>query len=211
MCGITGWVAFDGDLTSSVPIIEAMTASLGARGPDAGGTWVRANVALGHRRLAVIDLPGGVQPMEARTPSGAVVLTFSGEVYNFADLRAELAGRGHSFTTRSDTEVVLRGYLEEGYPLVFLSWVLANPELVTRVLDGVAGLHDSTLLLYLVAAPETLEARCLRQPERVRPLDYTLAKLQQIEALPHPKIDTTRLAPEEVAARIVALVQQSGA
>ena len=63
----------------------------------------------------------------------------------------------------------------------------------------------------LCAAPETLEARCLRQPERVRPLDYTLAKLRQIEALPHPKIDTTRLAPEEVAARIVALVQQSAA
>jgi asparagine synthase (glutamine-hydrolysing) len=114
MCGITGWVAFDSDLTTSNDVINAMTEAMADRGPDAAGTWVRRHVALGHRRLAVIDLPGGRQPMEARTPGGTVTLTFSGEVYNFQDLRAELEGRGHRFETRSDTEVVLRGYLEWG-------------------------------------------------------------------------------------------------
>ncbi|MFD9735287.1 asparagine synthase (glutamine-hydrolyzing) [Umezawaea sp. NPDC059074] len=114
MCGIAGWVAFDGDLTDHLPVVDAMTASMGERGPDASGTWVRRHVALGHRRLAVIDLPGGVQPMRARTDSGVVALTFSGEVYNFRELRAELERRGHRFETRSDTEVVLRGYLEWG-------------------------------------------------------------------------------------------------
>ncbi|UMP06863.1 asparagine synthase (glutamine-hydrolyzing) [Amycolatopsis sp. EV170708-02-1] len=114
MCGITGWVAFDSDLTENISVVEDMTETLGSRGPDASGTWIRTHVALGHRRLAVIDLPGGTQPMEFRTSSGTVALTFSGEIYNFRDLRAELEGRGHRFTTRSDTEVVLRGYLEWG-------------------------------------------------------------------------------------------------
>ncbi|GAB3579623.1 asparagine synthase (glutamine-hydrolyzing) [Amycolatopsis endophytica] len=114
MCGITGWVAFNDDLTGHQTTIDAMTASLTARGPDAGQTWVRPRVALGHRRLAVIDLPGGRQPMEASTPDGPVVIVYSGETYNFTELRAELTGRGHRFTTASDTEVVLRGYLEWG-------------------------------------------------------------------------------------------------
>ncbi|MFS8104532.1 asparagine synthase (glutamine-hydrolyzing) [Lentzea alba] len=114
MCGITGWVAFDDDLTRQRDVIDRMTRTLLDRGPDDSGTWVRTHAALGHRRLAVIDPAGGVQPMEEVTSEGAVALTFSGEIYNFRELRAELTGRGHRFRTASDTEVVLRGYLEWG-------------------------------------------------------------------------------------------------
>lgn len=114
MCGITGWVAFEQDLTGQGDTVAAMTATLAERGPDESGTRLFRHAALGHRRLAVIDPPGGRQPMTARTPAGPVTLVHSGEVYNHTALRAELTARGHRFTTRSDTEVVLRGYLEWG-------------------------------------------------------------------------------------------------
>ncbi|MBB5803787.1 asparagine synthase (glutamine-hydrolyzing) [Saccharothrix ecbatanensis] len=114
MCGITGWVGFQTDLTTQHDTVAAMTGTMACRGPDDSGTWIRDHVALGHRRLAIIDLPGGVQPMTWRTPEREVALTYSGEVYNFTELRAELRRRGHRFRTDSDTEVVLNGYLEWG-------------------------------------------------------------------------------------------------
>ncbi|MFI6457888.1 asparagine synthase (glutamine-hydrolyzing) [Streptosporangium amethystogenes] len=114
MCGITGWVSYDADLTEQQATIDAMTATMALRGPDASGTWLQRHAALGHRRLAVIDLDGGVQPMEFATPNGPVVLVYSGETYNFIELRRELEARGHRFRTSSDTEVVLHGYLEWG-------------------------------------------------------------------------------------------------
>ncbi|MEU4743866.1 asparagine synthase (glutamine-hydrolyzing), partial [Actinosynnema sp. NPDC023658] len=114
MCGITGWVSFDRDLTRERETIDAMTQTMACRGPDASGTWVQQHVALGHRRLAVIDLPGGVQPMTVQTPNGDVSLVYSGEAYNFVELRDELVKHGERFTTSSDTEVVLRGYLRWG-------------------------------------------------------------------------------------------------
>ncbi|OXM48264.1 asparagine synthase (glutamine-hydrolyzing) [Amycolatopsis thailandensis] len=110
MCGITGWVDFGRDLTRERDTVEAMTDTMAKRGPDAGGIWLSAHAALGHRRLSIIDLDGGRQPMTA----GTTALTYSGEVYNFRELRTELTARGHRFDTRSDTEVVLRAYLEWG-------------------------------------------------------------------------------------------------
>jgi asparagine synthase (glutamine-hydrolysing) len=114
MCGITGWVSFDRDLTTEATALHAMTETMACRGPDDRGTWAEGPAALGHRRLAIIDLPGGRQPMSVPTPEGAVALVYSGEAYNFTELRRELEGRGHTFTTDSDTEVVLHGYLEWG-------------------------------------------------------------------------------------------------
>ncbi|UIK01242.1 asparagine synthase (glutamine-hydrolyzing) (plasmid) [Rhizobium leguminosarum] len=114
MCGITGWVSFHKDLTQHQNILDDMTRTQYLRGPDAGGTWVARHAGLGHRRLSIIDLEGGKQPMSTSNGDGDVVLTYSGEAYNFAALRNELIARGHRFATRSDTEVVLRGYLEWG-------------------------------------------------------------------------------------------------
>ncbi|KOV96617.1 asparagine synthase (glutamine-hydrolyzing) [Streptomyces sp. NRRL B-3648] len=114
MCGITGWVSFDRDLTAEATTLHAMTETMACRGPDDRGTWAEGPAALGHRRLAIIDLPGGRQPMSLHTPEGTVALVYSGEAYNFTELRRELADRGHRFTTDSDTEVVLHGYLEWG-------------------------------------------------------------------------------------------------
>ncbi|WP_066956995.1 asparagine synthase (glutamine-hydrolyzing) [Streptomyces lushanensis] len=114
MCGIAGWVSYDSDLTERREVLAAMTDTMACRGPDDAGVWVRPRVGLGHRRLAVIDLAGGRQPMEVRTPNGTVAMVYTGEVYNFTELRAELESRGHRFRTVSDTEVVLLGYLEWG-------------------------------------------------------------------------------------------------
>ncbi|MFD7455083.1 asparagine synthase (glutamine-hydrolyzing) [Kitasatospora sp. NPDC059827] len=114
MCGIAGWISFQHDLERELPALTAMTDTMACRGPDAAGTWLSRHAALGHRRLAVIDLTGGAQPMVVETPDGPVAMTYSGEAYNFTELRDELRRRGHEFRTSSDTEVVLRGYLEWG-------------------------------------------------------------------------------------------------
>ncbi|MFI1760556.1 asparagine synthase (glutamine-hydrolyzing) [Streptomyces sp. NPDC020800] len=114
MCGITGWVSFDRDLTTESTALDAMTETMACRGPDDRGTWAQGPAALGHRRLAIIDLPGGRQPMSVDTPEGTVALVYSGEAYNFTELRRQLTDRGHRFTTDSDTEVVLHAYLEWG-------------------------------------------------------------------------------------------------
>ncbi|MDO0929128.1 asparagine synthase (glutamine-hydrolyzing) [Streptomyces sp. TG1A-8] len=114
MCGITGWISFDRDLTAEAATLHAMTETMACRGPDDRGTFAEGPAALGHRRLAIIDLPGGRQPMSLPTPGGTVALVYSGEAYNFTELRRELTDRGHRFTTDSDTEVVLHGYLEWG-------------------------------------------------------------------------------------------------
>ncbi|MFF4906629.1 asparagine synthase (glutamine-hydrolyzing) [Streptomyces sp. NPDC001260] len=114
MCGITGWISFDRELGTQTAVLDAMTETMACRGPDDRGTWIQGHAALGHRRLAIIDLPGGRQPMSVDTPHGTVTLVYSGETYNFTELRRELTGRGHRFTTHSDTEAVLHGYLEWG-------------------------------------------------------------------------------------------------
>jgi asparagine synthase (glutamine-hydrolysing) len=119
MCGVVGWVDFDRRLSEEQASLRLMTATMALRGPDAEGVWLDEHVGLGHRRLAVIDLPGGTQPMTVEH-DGAVlaVLTYSGEVYNYRELRQELQGHGHRFRTKSDTEVVLRAYLHWGESFV---------------------------------------------------------------------------------------------
>jgi asparagine synthase (glutamine-hydrolysing) len=108
MCGIAGEVRFDAPPNAEA--VHRMADALAHRGPDAEGFATDSFAALGHRRLSILDLVGGVQPMERE----GVTLVFNGQAYDFAVLRAELSARGHSFTTRSDTEVVLRAYLEWG-------------------------------------------------------------------------------------------------
>ncbi|WP_437274657.1 asparagine synthase (glutamine-hydrolyzing) [Sorangium sp. So ce375] len=115
MCGIAGWVDYERDLTRERDALRAMTETMRLRGPDDEGSWLAPRAALGHRRLAIIDLEGGHQPMIADQDGAPVaVLIYTGEVYNFRELRGELEARGHRFKTHSDTEVVLRAYLEWG-------------------------------------------------------------------------------------------------
>ncbi|MFD7238632.1 asparagine synthase (glutamine-hydrolyzing) [Streptomyces syringium] len=117
MCGITGWISYDQDLNTPTTrnTLEAMTETMVCRGPDAGGVWLDTHAALGHRRLAVIDIEGGKQPMLVeRDGRTLLATTYSGEVYNYRELRAELESLGHAFRTSSDTEVVLHAYLEWG-------------------------------------------------------------------------------------------------
>ncbi|MEU2393415.1 asparagine synthase (glutamine-hydrolyzing) [Streptomyces sp. NPDC007369] len=115
MCGLAGWVSFQRDLTSHTDLASAMTHTMECRGPDAHGLWTSPHAVLGHRRLAIIDLEGGKQPMASFVDDDTQpVLTYTGEVYNFRELREELKGLGHEFRTASDTEVVLRAYLEWG-------------------------------------------------------------------------------------------------
>ncbi|KQV52512.1 asparagine synthase (glutamine-hydrolyzing) [Massilia sp. Root335] len=115
MCGITGWVDFELNMSTKVDVLKQMTESLANRGPDADGIWHDAHAAIGHRRLSIIDLSGGRQPMEAGTMGMAqAVLTFCGEIYNYRELRKELQSAGHAFETESDTEVLLKAYLQWG-------------------------------------------------------------------------------------------------
>jgi asparagine synthase (glutamine-hydrolysing) len=108
MCGICGFVG-PGDRDD----LQRMTDSLAHRGPDAGAVWIDAGngVHLGHRRLAIIDIVGGAQPMVSAGERHVIV--FNGEIYNFRELRAELTSRGRQFVSdHSDTEVLLQGYAE---------------------------------------------------------------------------------------------------
>ncbi|MDR7868585.1 MAG: asparagine synthase (glutamine-hydrolyzing) [Sporomusaceae bacterium] len=114
MCGITGWVDWDRDLTREGAVMAAMTATLARRGPDAQGFYASRHAALGHRRLSVVDPAGGKQPMLRRRGGQEYVITYNGELYNTADLRWDLMARGHAFTTTSDTEVLLKAYIEWG-------------------------------------------------------------------------------------------------
>lgn len=111
MCGITGWVA-----PAGAPIDErslaAMTRALAHRGPDGEGLHLEPGCGLGHRRLSLLDRPGGAQPMAAA--EGDLRLVANNEIYNYLELRQSLAARGHRFTTSGDTEVLLHLYEDLG-------------------------------------------------------------------------------------------------
>jgi len=111
MCGIVGFVSQSA--LSDRPLLAASIDVIRHRGPDDAGEWWSEDgcVGLGHRRLAIIDLsPAGHQPMQ--DGRGELCIVFNGEIYNFADLRAELATKGHCFRSQSDTEVILAAYRE---------------------------------------------------------------------------------------------------
>ena len=112
MCGIAGWIGRRGQALDA-SVVHCMNDSLVHRGPDAGGLEQPApHVVLGHRRLAIIDVAGGQQPM--CSSDGTAWVSYNGEIFNFQELREELVGKGHRFRTRSDTEVLVQLYQEEG-------------------------------------------------------------------------------------------------
>jgi asparagine synthase (glutamine-hydrolysing) len=111
MCGIAGILQTDSTPVSR-DVLSAMIAALAHRGPDGEGLEVRESVGLGNRRLAIIDLEGGKQPLS--NEDGDVWITFNGAIYNYRELRGELESKGHCFRTRSDTETIVHAYEEWG-------------------------------------------------------------------------------------------------
>jgi asparagine synthase (glutamine-hydrolysing) len=112
MCGIAGKLNFDSARPIDRERLTAMTSLLAHRGPDADGFFVGAGVGLGHRRLGIIDLSTGDQPLT--NEDATIWVVFNGEIYNFADIRSELEARGHHFRTHTDTEVIVHGYEQWG-------------------------------------------------------------------------------------------------
>ncbi|MEO0972328.1 MAG: XrtA/PEP-CTERM system amidotransferase [Pseudomonadota bacterium] len=112
MCGIAGLYDLDQQRHVERDLLTRMTRAVSHRGPDGEGLHTEPGVGLGHRRLSIIDLEGGAQPMWNAEED--VVVTYNGEIYNFAALREELIAAGHRFRTRSDTEVIIHGWREWG-------------------------------------------------------------------------------------------------
>ncbi len=112
MCGLVCVFAKAGEAVPDEAAFRAMTGAIRHRGPDEEGIWIGPRMGMGHRRLSIIDLDGAHQPM--KSADGAVVLVFNGEIYNFRELATELEARGRRVSGKSDTEVLLAGYLEWG-------------------------------------------------------------------------------------------------
>lgn len=112
MCGIAGWVDFKKDISNNSRIFDAMSETLERRGPDDAGAYISRNAVLLHRRLAVVDIENGKQPMYKSYAKNEYITVYNGELYNTEDIRAELSELGYKFTGHSDTEVLLTAYIE---------------------------------------------------------------------------------------------------
>ncbi len=175
MCGIAGFLARDARAPADVDAVARMTAALAHRGPDASGLWTHGPCALGHRRLSIIDLsPEANQPMLNEAEDVAIVV--NGEIYNFADLRAELEGKGHRFRSGSDSEIALHLYEEYG------------DDFATR-LDGMfALLVYDTRKRCVVAARD----RSGKKPLYYRTLPHGVAFASEVSALVRAFPDVSR-------------------
>jgi len=178
MCGVAGIVRLDGG-PADEQLLRRMGEVLRHRGPDDEGTWVAGPVGLYHTRLAVIDLATGRQPMSA----DGVTVVFNGEVYNYLELREELQERGHRFQTASDTEVLLRLYLDRGEDFV-------------RELNGIFAfvLYDARQHRIL-AARDHLGVKPLywhANPRRLLFASEIKALLEDPEVVPEPDWDAVR-------------------
>jgi len=116
MCGFCGFACSNEEQPLDVERLRAMNAAIAHRGPDGLGEYTAAGVALGHRRLSIIDIEGGQQPLS--NEDGSIWIVFNGEIYNFAELAQRLKTLGHQFRTRSDTEVIVHAYEEYGLDFV---------------------------------------------------------------------------------------------
>ena len=109
MCG---YVGFTNTIDNANIVLKKMMEKIRHRGPDGEGQYIDENVALGHRRLSIIDIDAGAQPMY--NEDGSLVIVFNGEIYNYKQIREQLIKSGHTFATNSDTEVLIHGYEEYG-------------------------------------------------------------------------------------------------
>lgn len=192
MCGICGYIHFDAAKRPSEDVLRSMMDTLVPRGPDDQGVYLKDNVALGHRRLSIIDLKTGHQPMTS--DDGSVVIAYNGEIYNFPELKAVLLNKGYRFKTASDTEVVLRAYEEYGEDCVkrfngmfaFAVWDSRNRKLfLARDRFGKKPLYYAKFDNQLIFASE-LKA-ILKHPSVRRQIDFdALTKYLAYEYVPSP-------------------------
>ena len=150
MCGIVGFVNYKKDIISYKNVLNTMTNTLHKRGPDETGYYINKHVALGHKRLIVIDPEGGKQPMIEKYSYGEYVIVYNGQIYNFDEIKHSLISQGFEFNTHSDTEVLLKAYIFYGKDVVhhlngifsFAIWDSHNEELfLARDYFGVKPLY----------------------------------------------------------------------
>ena len=192
MCGIVGILELDGATSPSRHVLESMTAAIAHRGPDEHGIWVDGCVGLAARRLRVVDLVTGQQPLA--NEDGSVRLVANGEIYNAGELREDLRRKGHLFTTRTDTEVILHAYEDEGPACLerlegmfaFALWDGRRQRLVlARDRFGEKPLYYARLSRTLLFASEP--KALLMHPRVSRELDWTaLARYLTYDYVPAP-------------------------
>jgi asparagine synthase (glutamine-hydrolysing) len=203
MCGISGMFNRSGAPVDEATL-ERMTGAIRHRGPDGNGHFIDGEIGLGHRRLSIIDLDGGAQPMT--NEDGTLQIVFNGEIYNFVELREELEGFGHVFVTRSDTEVIVHAYEQWGSDcpkrlngmFAFAIWDKGNRQLfLARDHLGIKPLY------YVIIGDRVLfasEIKALMQDEQC-PCEINLDALGELftfRYVPSPKTlfrDISKLPP----------------
>ena len=118
MCGIVGFVSYEKNISTYKSVLDNMTNTLYKRGPDETGYYIDNHIALGHKRLIVIDPEGGKQPMIENYSLGEYVIVYNGQIYNFDEIKQSLIIQGFEFKTHSDTEVLLKAYIFYGKDVV---------------------------------------------------------------------------------------------
>ena len=118
MCGFVGFVNLKHDISNKKDILMHMTKTLSKRGPDEENFYIDENIALGHRRLIIVDPENGHQPMCASYNENEYIIAYNGQLYNTNDIRNELLSNGYHFEGYSDTEVILKGFIHYGYNIV---------------------------------------------------------------------------------------------
>ena len=118
MCGFCGIVNYEKNISNDYPIIRNMTNTLSSRGPDEDGLYFDTNVNFGHKRLIVIDAENGRQPMSFNFQDNIYTIVYNGQIYNTDELRKKLLKEGFSFKGHSDTEILLKSYINFGYDVV---------------------------------------------------------------------------------------------
>jgi asparagine synthase (glutamine-hydrolysing) len=192
MCGICGIFDRSGRPADD-SLLDEMTSIIRHRGPDGHGRFIDREIGLGHRRLSIIDVEGGCQPIA--NEEGTLQVVFNGEIYNFVELRKELASVGHSFATRSDTEVIVHAYEQWGIDCVkhfngmfaFAIWDARRRELfLARDHLGIKPLYYVTIGSRLLFSSEI--KALLRDPSCPRHVDHdALADLFTFRFVPSPK------------------------
>jgi len=190
MCGICGVIGIE-SREASEPVVRRMMAAMAHRGPDDEGVLAAPPVAVGMRRLSIVDLPGGGQPVW--NESGTLAVVFNGEIYNFRELRSQLESAGHRFTTRSDTEVIVHAYEAWG-------------ERCAERLRGMFAFAVVEMPRGRGSAPERVFLA--RDPLGIKPLYYALIDgmllfASELRALLASGCIPARLSPEEIPAYLL--------